>query len=104
MLSAVDLMFLMKELKEMEGSKLDKAYSSDNEIMLQLHSSAKGKMYLKILPGEAIFITKSKEASEKPSNFAMALRKNLTNERVEEIRQIGNERIIEIKFRNFKLI
>ena len=104
MLSAVDLMFLMKELKEIEGSKLDKAYSSDNEIMLQLHSSAKGKMYLKILPGEAIFITKSKEASEKPSNFAMALRKNLTNERVEEIRQIGNERIIEIKFRNFKLI
>jgi predicted ribosome quality control (RQC) complex YloA/Tae2 family protein len=104
MLSAIEIMFFMKELKDLEGSKLDKVYNKGMEIYLQLHKPGKGKIFLKIIPGKVIFVTKLKESVEEPSHFSMSLRKYLGRQIIRKMRQVGFERIIEINFDKHKLI
>ena len=98
-LSALDLHYLIKELKFLINSRLDKIYHpSKKELILQLFVSVKGKQQLLINAGDYLYITLFKSPSQNPSDFCMYLRKKLTNSRLIEINQLEFERILEFKF------
>lgn len=101
-LSALDVKYLVRELKELENARVEKIYQvADKEMLISLHSSASGKKLLKIVPGQVMYLTKEKgETKEKPSVFSMTLRKHLKQARVTNIAQTEFERIVEITFSN----
>ena len=105
MLSALDVMFIIRELKtELEDSKIVKVFSNGRDIMIELFKSGKGKMLLKIIPGEAMFLTKDKDNTDIPNPFAMYLRKKLKQGRLISIKQINFDRIVEIRIDKLRLI
>ena len=105
MLSALDVMFIIRELKtEIEDSKIVKVFSNGRDIMIELFKSGKGKMLLKIIPGEAMFLTKDKDNTDIPNPFAMYLRKKLKQGRLISIKQINFDRIVEIRIDKLRLI
>ncbi|MAG08575.1 hypothetical protein CMO89_03815 [Candidatus Woesearchaeota archaeon] len=95
-LTALDIYYLLKELKILIGSKINNIYQpSKKELYIQLHTPNKGKSYLKVILPSFIFLADKKEAVEKPSNFSIFLRKHLNNCRIRKIIQKNFERIIE---------
>lgn len=98
-------MFIVRELKELiEGSKVVKVFSNGKDMMVELFQSGKGKLLLKIIPGEAIFLTKDRDNTEMPNPFAMYLRKKLKQGKIANIRQINFDRVVEIRIDSLKLI
>ncbi|HLD15707.1 MAG TPA: ribosome rescue protein RqcH [Candidatus Nanoarchaeia archaeon] len=99
MLSSLDIMYIVRELDSLVGSIVDKVFQIDpKEFILQLHKSGEGKKLLKIIAGEALFLTKTKGDTDAPSGFAMFLRKHLEQSRITSIEQHSFERIVEINF------
>jgi len=98
-LSGLELHYLVQELKLLENSRVDKIYHPDKkEILIQFHVSGKGKHILRILAGEFIYFTKTKDAAEEPSGFCMYLRKYIGSAFLKEVKQLGAERILEFIF------
>ncbi len=106
-LSALDTKFIVRELKELEGSIVEKIYQvAEKEVIIAVHSSGAGKKLLRIVAGQGANLTKEKgDVKENPSPFCMTLRKYLKQTRIANIAQQEFERIIEIAFSNdYKLI
>lgn len=103
-ISALDLLFLVRELKTVEGTIVEKIFHpSREELLFQLHKSGEGKKLLKILVGKGIFLTKQRyisEEGENPTSFCMFLRKKLKQTRIENVVQPELERIVEVQFSN----
>ncbi|MAH32908.1 hypothetical protein CL615_00800 [archaeon] len=99
-LSSVDMHFLVKELKELEGSRVDKIYNKGKEeVYIQVHKSGAGKKIIRIIVGKDIFLSSSKDTDESPSGFCMMLRKHLENMFIDSISQIEPERILRFVFK-----
>lgn len=97
-ISSVELYHLMKELKELEGGRLDKIYQKEELFLINIYLPGRGKKMLKIKFSSLIYITEFKENfPQTPPGFCKFLRKRLGNGIVREIRQKGFERIVEIK-------
>lgn len=97
--SSVEMSYIVEELQELIGSRIDKIYHSKNSgLHLQFYVRNTGKKILKIIEGKYLYLTKAKDESEKPSGFCMFLRKHLDNSIIKEINQIKPERIIEFIF------
>ncbi|MBI2523042.1 NFACT family protein [Candidatus Woesearchaeota archaeon] len=104
-LSSLDMHFILKELKELEGSRADRIYNSGKEeIYIQLHKSNIGKKIIRILIGKAIFATDTKNIDETPSGFCMLLRKHLEGKFLESVKQLEPERILEFIFKSKDVI
>jgi len=100
-LSSIEIHFLLSDLKGLEGSKISKIYNKgNNHLIFQLHSPKLGKMLLKIVSGIAMYTDHEKEPYDEPSTLCFGLRKNLEGSRLEKIRQIGSERVIEVVLNN----
>jgi predicted ribosome quality control (RQC) complex YloA/Tae2 family protein len=99
-LSAFDIHYLVKELQILVKGKLMKAYSPDKkELLLTFHLPGQGKKMIKIAPPSLLHFVETKEdMPENPSGFCMFMRKHLENVKVNGIRQVGFERIIEFDF------
>ncbi len=98
-LSSLDMHFLVKELKELEGSRVDQIYNNSyEEIYIQLHKSNVGKKILRVIIGKIIFITETKIIDETPSGFCMLLRKHLEGKFLDSIQQLESERILKFSF------
>jgi predicted ribosome quality control (RQC) complex YloA/Tae2 family protein len=99
-LSALEMHYLTKELQILIGSKVDKIYQPEkNVLILQLHKTGTGKMLLKFKVPGYFCMTEIKQATEKPSEFCAYLRNKLSNSFLDSFEQKGFERIIELKFR-----
>ena len=99
-LSTVDIHFLLKELKSLENSRVDRIYSSGKEeFYVQLHKSNVGKKILRVIAGKAIFLSSEKSAGE-PSGFCMLLRRHLEGKFLDSITQLEPERILELIFKS----
>lgn len=99
-LSALEINYLVKELQFLIGSKVDKIFHPEKrQLILQLHKTGIGKNLLKIQVPEYFCITQNKQATERPSQFCIYLRKKFSNSFLESIEQKGFERIIELKFK-----
>lgn len=100
-LSSLDMHFLVRELKKLEGSRVDQIYNEGSEdIYLQLHKSNEGKKILRIVVGKSIFLAEAKSADETPSGFCMMLRKYLEGKFLDSIEQIDSERILKLAFKS----
>ncbi len=100
-ISSLDLHFLVKELKELEGSRADRIYSLGKEEMyIQLHKSNVGKKIIRILIGKAVFAAEAKSIDETPSGFCMLLRKHLEGKFFDSIGQLEPERILKLTFKS----
>src|SRR3989338_1755435 len=93
--SSLELGALVWELQAVVGGKLSQIYQIDaTEILFQVHVTAVGKKYLKILPGKLLCFSEKKEVPVVPTSFCMQLRKHLDNASIRSIRQKDSERIV----------
>jgi predicted ribosome quality control (RQC) complex YloA/Tae2 family protein len=98
-LSAIELHYLIEEMKPVSNSKVDKIYQpKKEEILFQLHKTGVGKRIIRI-SGKFMHLTEHKsESPQTPFGFCTYLRKKLSNSVLKEVRQIGSERIAELFF------
>ncbi|MEA3200458.1 MAG: hypothetical protein QOE90_1886 [Thermoplasmata archaeon] len=101
-MSALDVRACVRELKGFRGARLDKAYEiAPGELLLRWRGGPPGtppkKLDLSILVGKAVhWTTLPREAPEKPTSFVMNLRKHLANAFLDDARQHGFDRVIEL--------
>jgi predicted ribosome quality control (RQC) complex YloA/Tae2 family protein len=94
-LSAVDIFYLTKELKVLEGAKFDKIQQIDRYLFVFKLFKNKEKLDLRAKIPDILNITEQKyESPQKPLAFCTFLRKHLSNTRIKEVRQHGFERIL----------
>jgi predicted ribosome quality control (RQC) complex YloA/Tae2 family protein len=99
-LASFDIYVIVSELQNLIGCYAEKIYQlSRDEILLRVQQkTANQKESIFIRNGELLCLTqKSFETPEKPSLFAMTLRKYLLNGKISEITQHEFDRIIKIK-------
>ena len=97
--SSLELKYIIEELQFLIGSKVDKIYQDEKNMLLQLHTPSKGKQLLTIIaPNYFYLASKKQEFPQTPLGFCMFLRKHLENTRIRSISQVKFERIIEIGF------
>lgn len=99
-ISGIELKVLVQEFQSLVGAKVDKIFQqSKEEFYFRLHKTGLGKVLLRIVLPDVVYIAKSKaESPEQPSGFCMYLRKHLANARVREISQFSLERILKVSF------
>jgi len=99
-LSSFDIYVIVSELQDYIGYNIDKIYQlTRNELLIKIKNiQTKEKESIFIRNGEFLCITKKEfKTPQKPSVFAMTLRKYLSNGRICEISQHEFDRIIKIK-------
>lgn len=99
-ITALDLRFLVRELKEeIIGGLIRKIYqydSKEKQFLFEFFVPGKGGIWL-YSDKDKVFITKRKKAvPQEPPNFCMFLRKHLMGKRVSVVRQRDFDRILEI--------
>lgn len=94
-LSSFDVTAAVKDLEPLVGGHIDKVYHpSLDQLVLAVRSLKEGKTYVIFTVGKWLYFTdKAPEMPQQPSDFAMMLRKRITNARITSIRQPGFERI-----------
>jgi predicted ribosome quality control (RQC) complex YloA/Tae2 family protein len=98
-LAGLELHYLIKELNNYEGCKVDQIYQNEKEFTFQMHKTNIGKFLIKIMLPGMMFISKYKgEQPEKPPGFCTFLRKRLKNARLQKIKQLDFERIVNFTF------
>lgn len=98
-LSSFDFYVITEELKTLVGSHIDKIYQlSQNEILIRFrNTNNKNKESFFVRNGEFICWTdKQIQTPQRPSTFAMTLRKYLQNGRIVDVEQHEFDRIIKI--------
>jgi len=96
-LAGIELLRVVKELKEIIGGKINQIYVNreKKEMLFEVYVSNKGRQLLRIIFPSFIFLASVKpESQTKPDGYCMYLRKYLKNARVKEIEQVGAERIL----------
>ncbi len=99
-LASFDIYVIVSELQNLIGCYVEKIYQlSRDEILLRVQQkTANQKESIFIRNGELLCLTQKQfDAPEKPSLFAMTLRKYLLNGKISEITQHEFDRIIKIK-------
>jgi predicted ribosome quality control (RQC) complex YloA/Tae2 family protein len=99
-LASFDIYVIVSELQELIGCYVEKIYQlSRDEILLRVQQkTADQKEFILVRNGELLCLTQKQfDMPEKPSLFAMTLRKYLLNGRISEITQHEFDRIIKIK-------
>jgi predicted ribosome quality control (RQC) complex YloA/Tae2 family protein len=99
-MSNVDFFYLVKELAELKGARLNKVYGiGENAFRLKFNKTGEGEINLVIELGVRAHLTKFvPEAGGMPSAFVMGLRKRLENAVLKEVKQINLDRVIAFVF------
>lgn len=96
-MTSLDLKFLLNELRNLNGGRIDKVYQKGKMIRLQVYIQTGGAFELFYEPNK-IFVTDYKRTAPKyPEGFCMFLRKNLANQKIVDFRQRDFDRIIEME-------
>ena len=98
-MSSLDVRAAVRELKGYRGARVDKAYETGKgELLFRVRGGDPPKrLDISILVGKALHLTTlPRETPEKPSSFIMQIRKHLANAFVDDVRQHGFDRIVEI--------
>ncbi len=95
-LSSFDVMAVVSELRQRVGWHVDKVYHPRwDHLILSLRGSGEGKEFLHFHVGRWLFVSrKPRDMPQQPSDFAMMLRKRVTNARIAGVRQQGFDRIV----------
>jgi predicted ribosome quality control (RQC) complex YloA/Tae2 family protein len=94
-LSSFDLTAVVKDLQALVGGHIDKVYHPRlDQLVLSVRMPGEGKRFIIFTVGKWLYVSdKGPEAPQEPSDFAMMLRKRITNATISGIRQQGFERI-----------
>jgi len=100
-ISSLDLHYIIQELKILEGARIDKIVQpSKEDVFFQFYITGKGKKLLRINIPSGFYLTdNAPETPEKLLGFCSALRKYLSNARLDKISQEGSERIVKLVFK-----
>ena len=99
-LSSFDVACIANELSEMIGARMRKAYQPHYEqVVLKLNRKGLPSTDLVIVRGKRLYTSyRDRPMPTKPSQFAMVIRKYLSNARLVEVNQFGFDRVIELVF------
>jgi predicted ribosome quality control (RQC) complex YloA/Tae2 family protein len=102
-ITSLDLRFIIPELKNLKGGRIQKIYQSGKTIWMEIFVSGAGTKYFYFSPGK-IFLSDTKlPAPTNPESFAMFLRKYLSGQKILDISQAGFERIVDIETEHYVL-
>ena len=104
-LSSLDLYYLIQEFQDLISSKIDRIYNSKEnkrELLISLHTTGRGKSFLKVILPGIMFNASQKEIYENPTGFCMFLRKYFEGARIKKIKQKDFERVVEIEIETFE--
>ncbi|MEM0230938.1 MAG: NFACT family protein [Candidatus Woesearchaeota archaeon] len=100
-LVSFEIYFLLKELKLLEGARLQRVYQpSEKDFLLDFHIPSTGRRYLRIILPNLAFLSQNKP--QMPANImrmCALLRKHLEGAFLTKIAQVGMERIVQLDFR-----
>ena len=96
-LTSADISFLASELNTLLSfARIDKAYQlKEKELKLRIYAPGAGSLDLIAAPDYLCVSRFIRKAPERPTSFAMQLRKNLGGAYIREVRQHGFDRILE---------
>ena len=98
-LSSFDMVFLTRELQFLVGAKVEKIFQDKDVFMFSFHVPSVGKQLLYISLPDVLCLSSFKPVfPERPPGMCMQLRKLLSNARIQEISQVGFDRILKIVF------
>jgi predicted ribosome quality control (RQC) complex YloA/Tae2 family protein len=98
-MSNLDIMVCAQELKNAIGARVDNVYELDGIFIFRLHARGGGRLDLLVEPGRRVYLTEAEyRAPERPTGYAMLLRKHLKNARLDGVNQPGFERVLEFEF------
>jgi len=98
-MSNLDIMVCAGELKNAIGARVDNVYDLDGIFIFRLHARGGGRLDLLVEPGRRVHLTEAEyRAPERPTGYAMLLRKHLKNAKFDGVNQPGFERILEFEF------
>ena len=99
-LSSLDAHFLAKELSQLKGSKIDKIYQPEEDLIIfSFYKTNAGKKILKIKVGISAYLINEKENYDETLGFGMFLRKHLDGFFLENAEQLEPERILKFTFK-----
>ncbi len=93
MLNFIELKRVVEELKKLENGIIENIWFFPDHLTILIYKD--GKNILKFFPKKAIFLSSYRIRKEKPDRITTLLRRELKREKIEEINQIGNERVVE---------
>jgi len=94
-LSAIDVHFLVKELKKLEHGLVDKIYQKGEDIYIRVYAQNVGKVHL-IITKRLLFLSEKKQDVTTLPHFSALLRKYLSRARIAAIDQLPGQRIIRL--------
>ncbi|ASJ16980.1 hypothetical protein A3L04_07775 [Thermococcus chitonophagus] len=103
-MTSVDVKYVIEELKDIVGSRVDKVYHEGSEVRIKLHKAGEGRIDLLIEAGRRIHVTTYVKENLQPTAFAMLLRKHLSGKFLTNIEQREFDRIVVLHFGEYKLI
>ncbi|MEM3369519.1 MAG: NFACT family protein [Candidatus Micrarchaeia archaeon] len=105
-LTNIDIFFITKEMERelvQNHARLDQFYDLD-EIAIFRFKTKEGKKELVFSPPRYIFLRDSEKTEIEPSPFASSVKNLLLNRIIKNIRQLNNDRIVELEFENGSII
>ncbi|XP_043672655.1 nuclear export mediator factor NEMF homolog [Vespula pensylvanica] len=94
-----DLVCSVTELQRLIGMRVNQIYNVDHRIYLIRFQRSEEKCILLIESGNRIHTTAFEWPKNiVPSSFSMKMRKHLKNKRLESLKQIGTDRIVDLQF------
>ncbi|KAK8390645.1 hypothetical protein O3P69_010388 [Scylla paramamosain] len=98
--TTVDLLAVVAELKQrVVGLRVAQVYDVDSKTYLIKLQKPDQKCVLLLESGSRVHTTEYEwPKSPAPSGFSMKLRKHLRNKRLEEVQQLGVDRVLDLKF------
>ena len=97
--STLDIGFELSELQNLIGMRVNRIYDVDHKTYLLKLQRPQEKAVLLLESGVRLHTTRFEwPKNEPPSGFTMKLRKHLVNKRLESIRQLGIDRVVELTF------
>lgn len=93
--SSFDVMASVKDLQDFMGGYVDKIYHPTlDHLILSIRTPGEGKAFIHFLVGRWLYKSAQGQGNgQQPSDFAMMLRKRITNAKISGVRQQGFDRI-----------
>jgi len=97
--STLDIISILEELQQYVGMRVNQVYDIDNKTYLLKLNAPEKKIVLLIESGTRIHTTEFEwPKNPAPSGFSMKLRKHINNKRLENIKQCGVDRVLDLQF------
>ena len=102
-LSSLDFRVLVEELQFLAGGKIQKIYHEGKDLHISVFVKSIGTNMLVTGDGKFFTTPHSLKHKERPTGFCMFLRKRLSGQWIDSIKQIGFERILVIETVDYRI-